>query len=115
MTITIRDMHERELDSVLALNNAAGSTILPLDMARMRALENGRPLIRSTNNGVSALVDHHGKILARGQQFTREVIRGEIQPTEGLTPFARFGSTTVLLLVVVMVLIVLSLRPRQVR
>ncbi len=38
MTIAIRDVHEHELDSVLALNNAAGSTILPLDMARMRAL-----------------------------------------------------------------------------
>ena len=29
MTIAIRDVHEHELDSVLALNNAAGSTILP--------------------------------------------------------------------------------------
>ena len=34
MTITIRDMHEHDLDSVLALNNAAGATILPLDNAR---------------------------------------------------------------------------------
>jgi uncharacterized protein len=38
MTITIRDIGEHELDSVLALNNAAGSTILPLDMAQIRAL-----------------------------------------------------------------------------
>ena len=38
MTIAIRDVHEHELDSVLALNNAAGSTILPLDMAHLRAL-----------------------------------------------------------------------------
>ena len=38
MTITIRDMHEHDLDSVLALNNAAGATILPLDNARLRAL-----------------------------------------------------------------------------
>ena len=38
MTIAIRDVHEHELDSVLALNNAAGPTILPLDMARLRAL-----------------------------------------------------------------------------
>jgi len=38
MTITIRDVREHELDSVLALNNAAGPTILPLDMARLRAL-----------------------------------------------------------------------------
>jgi predicted GNAT superfamily acetyltransferase len=38
MTITIRDMREHDLDSVLALNNAAGDTILPLDNARLRAL-----------------------------------------------------------------------------
>ena len=36
MSIAIRDVHEHELDSVLALNNAAGSAILPLDVARLR-------------------------------------------------------------------------------
>lgn len=36
MSITIRDVREHELDSVLALNNAAGSTILPLDSAGVR-------------------------------------------------------------------------------
>ena len=35
MTITIRDVRENELDSVLALNNAAGTTILPLDKSRL--------------------------------------------------------------------------------
>jgi len=38
MTIKIRDVREQELDSVLALNNAAGTTILPLDATRLRAL-----------------------------------------------------------------------------
>jgi predicted GNAT superfamily acetyltransferase len=38
MALSIRDVHPHELDSVLALNNAAGSTILPLDAAAMRAL-----------------------------------------------------------------------------
>ena len=38
MTITIRDMHEHDFDSVLALNNAAGSTILPLDSTGLRVL-----------------------------------------------------------------------------
>ena len=36
MAIAIRDVREHELDSVLALNNAAGSTILPVDASRMR-------------------------------------------------------------------------------
>jgi predicted GNAT superfamily acetyltransferase len=38
MALSIRDVQPHELDSVLALNNAAGSTILPLDAASMRAL-----------------------------------------------------------------------------
>ncbi|MBS0571469.1 MAG: GNAT family N-acetyltransferase [Proteobacteria bacterium] len=38
MALTIRDVLAQDLDSVLALNNAAGSTILPLDMAQLRAL-----------------------------------------------------------------------------
>jgi predicted GNAT superfamily acetyltransferase len=38
MTITIRDVRPHELDSVLALNNAAGTTILPLDMTHLIAL-----------------------------------------------------------------------------
>lgn len=36
MSIVIRDVHEHELDSILALNNAAGPSILPLDAARLR-------------------------------------------------------------------------------
>lgn len=36
MSIVIRDVREHELDAVLALNNAAGSTILPLDAARLQ-------------------------------------------------------------------------------
>jgi predicted GNAT superfamily acetyltransferase len=40
MSITIRDVREHELDSVLALNNAAGATILPLDSVGVRKFFN---------------------------------------------------------------------------
>lgn len=40
MSIVIRDVREHELDSVLALNNAAGPAILPLDAARLRRFHN---------------------------------------------------------------------------
>ncbi|TWI01115.1 hypothetical protein IP90_02739 [Luteimonas cucumeris] len=36
MSIAVRDVREHELDSVLALNNAAGPAILPLDAAKLR-------------------------------------------------------------------------------
>jgi apolipoprotein N-acyltransferase len=62
-----------------------------LQIARMRALEVARYLARATNTGVSAILDERGRIRARGAQFQAEVIRGEVRPLRGLTPYARFG------------------------
>ena len=82
---------------------ASAGPLQHLAIARMRALENGRDLLRATNNGVSALIDARGQITARGGQFTREVIKGSVQPRSGLTPFAAFGSWPVILLCIVLV------------
>ena len=46
MSIAIRDVREHELDSVLALNNAAGPAILPLDAARLRRFYAGADYFR---------------------------------------------------------------------
>ena len=73
-----------------------------LQMAQMRALETGRDLARGTNNGVSALVDHKGRIKARGAQFVEETLSGELQPRTGLTPFMRWGTWPVLILALVL-------------
>jgi apolipoprotein N-acyltransferase len=76
-----------------------GASVGPLqhlEIARMRALENGRDLIRGTNNGVSALIDARGRVTVHGGQFAREVVRGSVQPRSGMTPFARLGSWPVI-------------------
>ena len=65
-------------------------------MARMRALENGRAMIRATNNGVTALVDYRGVVQARLPQFQAGVLRGEVEVRSGSTPFSQFGSYPVL-------------------
>ncbi|MEH6650213.1 MAG: apolipoprotein N-acyltransferase [Motiliproteus sp.] len=68
-----------------------------LQMAQMRALETGRYLIRATNNGISALVAPNGEILANSRQFVVEILRGEVQPMTGVTPFMWAGSTPLIL------------------
>ncbi|UTW02973.1 apolipoprotein N-acyltransferase [Amphritea atlantica] len=62
-----------------------------LQIARMRALETGRWLIRSTNNGISALVGPDGKISATVPQYEQAVMRGEVQRMAGLTPYQEWG------------------------
>jgi apolipoprotein N-acyltransferase len=61
-----------------------------LEIARMRALEFGRPLLRATNNGVTAIVDHQGNIQARLPQFTEAVLKAEIILVEGKTFYSQY-------------------------
>lgn len=81
-------------------NNAwYGDSLAPhqhLQISRLRALETGRPLLRVTTNGISALIDHHGKILQRTPQFETAVIDGSIQPMSGTTPYIQWGNWPVL-------------------
>jgi apolipoprotein N-acyltransferase len=60
-----------------------------LQIARFRALEAGRWMMRATNNGISALIDPSGRVVARTRQFEPVVLRGSVVPHTGLTPYAR--------------------------
>ncbi|MFT5760388.1 MAG: apolipoprotein N-acyltransferase [Alteromonadaceae bacterium] len=62
-----------------------------LDMARMRALEFGRPLLRSTNNGITATIDHLGKVTAVIPQFKEAVLKADVQLVHGVTPYSQWG------------------------
>ncbi len=72
-----------------------GDSLAPhqhLQIARMRAMETGRPLLRSSNTGPTAFIDHRGKIASDTTGlFERAVLSGEIQPREGATPFLAFA------------------------
>lgn len=78
-----------------------GTSIGPLQhfqIARMRALETGRSLARVTNNGITALVDHRGRVVERLPQFEAGVLLASIQPREGSTPFMWTGTGPLFLL-----------------
>ena len=81
----------RDTDMILTVSNDAwfGDSHGPhqhLEIARMRALEFGRPVLRSTNNGITAIADHTGKITSRIPQFEEAVLRDEVKLQQGFTP-----------------------------
>ena len=63
--------------------------------AQVRALETGRPMLRATNTGISALIDHRGRVTARSPQFEAFVLSGETRPQRGATPYVRYGNLPV--------------------
>ena len=63
-----------------------------LQISRMRAMEAGRPIVRAANDGVSAVIGHRGEIIARAPEYEANVMRAELQPRIGLTPYARVGN-----------------------
>lgn len=78
-----------------------GDTIAPhqhLQIARMRALETGRPLVRATNTGISAFIDRRGRLAGSAPQFARTTLAGTVQPATGATPYLGYGNWPVVLL-----------------
>ena len=70
-----------------------------LQIARLRAVETGRPMLRATNTGMTAIVDARGEISAVLPPFTTAVLTGEVRAHTGMTPYARFGNWPALLLI----------------
>ncbi len=78
-----------------------GDSIAPhqhLEIARMRALEAGRYVVRATNNGVSAFIGPKGELLDTAPQFEYAAMTMDIIPHTGATPFVRGGNWPVITL-----------------
>ncbi|MGH8276490.1 MAG: apolipoprotein N-acyltransferase, partial [Steroidobacteraceae bacterium] len=67
-------------------------------IARMRALEAGRYLIRAANDGVSAVIGPRGEVLARAPEFRPFVLVSQVTPRTGLTPYAHVGNWLIVIL-----------------
>ena len=68
-----------------------------LQIVQMRALESGRPILRVANTGVTALIDHRGRVRKRLPEIREATLVGQVQPMRGSTPYARFGDLPVVL------------------
>jgi apolipoprotein N-acyltransferase len=66
-------------------------------IAQMRALETGRPMLRATNTGVTAAIDHRGDVVAELPQFTAGTLETIVEGRTGATPYVRFGNAPVVI------------------
>lgn len=65
---------------------------LHFQIARMRAIEAQRYMIRAGNDGISAVIGPRGEIVAQAPGFVRHVLHSEVTPRMGLPPYARMGN-----------------------
>ncbi len=90
-----------------------------LHISRMRTLEFQRPMLRATNTGATAVIDHRARVIAMLPPFTRGVLESEVEGRTGITPYAwwaaRFGHWPWLLLAAVVIGAAWLIRPVRAR
>jgi len=63
-----------------------------LQISRMRTLETGRPMLRATNNGATAVIDGRGVVTAQAPFYRQDVLTARVQGMAGSTPYIRLGN-----------------------
>ena len=109
----IRQLPEATL--LVNVSNVAwfGDSLAPaqhLQISQMRALESGRPMLRATNTGMTAVIDPSGRVQAVARPFTEAVLRAEVRGYAGSTPFVRWGNTAALVIAGMLLIAALVLR-----
>ena len=66
-------------------------------IARMRALESGRFMLRATNTGISSIIGPKGQEIAVSPQFETHVLKASVRPMEGATPYVFWGDMLLVL------------------
>jgi len=92
-----------------------GNSIAPhqhLQIARMRAIEAGRFMLRATNTGVSAVIAPDGRLLGVSPQFETDVLTASIRPYTGATPYVVIGNSWLLLVALAALAVSFAVRGR---
>jgi apolipoprotein N-acyltransferase len=85
------------------------------EMASLRAIEEGRYLVRAANTGISGIVDPYGRVLARSPLFEQAVVVGDVRFLSGLTLYARIGDAFVYACALATLLALVATMRRKVR
>lgn len=81
-----------------------------LEIAQVRAKEFGIPVLRATNNGITAFIDHQGQIQSRLPQFEAAVLSDAIKQVQGTTPYRTFGDVPAWLMAIISFLFALFIQ-----
>jgi apolipoprotein N-acyltransferase len=97
----IRQLPEATL--LVNVSNVAwfGRSLAPqqhLQIARARALETGRYMLRATNTGMTGVIDPRGELVAAAPEFTTTAVTHQVEGYRGATPYVRWGNYAALLL-----------------
>ena len=84
-----------------------------LQISQMRTLETGRPMLRATNTGATAVIGPHGQLQASLAPFTRSSLSASVQGYEGMTPFIWMGNVTIVVLAMLALLAAALIARRQ--
>ena len=92
----VRSFVQRGSELLTTITNDAwyGRSAAPhqhFQQAAMRAIEQGRYLVRAANTGISGVVDPYGRVLARSALFETVVVTEDVRLLTGLTPYGRMG------------------------
>ncbi|MEP7208411.1 MAG: apolipoprotein N-acyltransferase [Casimicrobiaceae bacterium] len=82
-------------------------------IAAMRALESGRPMLRATNTGITSFLGHDGRERARLPWYTRGTLELSVTGRNGLTPYVRYGDGLTLALAAALLVAGLALSRRR--
>ena len=98
-----RTIREQETPAGILVNSTNlawfGNTIAldqHLQIARMRSIETGRPMLRATNTGMTAVIAANGDVVSKLPTFTTGVLEAHVQGTSGSTPYVTSGNMTVI-------------------
>jgi apolipoprotein N-acyltransferase len=80
-----------------------------LQISQMRSLETGRSMLRATNTGVTAVIDHRGRLQAVAPEFETTAIVAEVWGHSGATPYSRWGNHAFLVIALIMITATLGL------